>query len=199
MLTSITPLGERSRGSRWAVTMSAFMVGAACGGTALGALLGLLGSALVSSGPASLALGILAIALALGLALDGRIGGLRLPTVHRQVNEGWLHAYRGWVYGLGFGVQLGLGVVTIVTTSAVYVTFLAAFLSASPLGGAIVGGTFGLLRAATVLPAGRVREPAQLAALGARLRRWGAMERPFGLAAQAILVVGALAWMAVLV
>jgi hypothetical protein len=179
--------------------VGAFTFGAAFGGVALGALLGLLGSAVGASASAALGLAILAIALALGVAVDAGIGGLRLPTVRRQVNEGWLHAYRGWVYGLGFGVQLGLGVATIVTTSAVYVAFLAAFLSGSPLGGAIVGGTFGLVRAATVLPAGRVRGPAELAALGARLRRWGALQRPLGLTVQAILVVVASAWVAVLV
>jgi hypothetical protein len=184
MLTSITPLGERSRGFRWGITVTAFAIGSTAAGAGLGALLGLLGGAVAGSISTQAALAILAVALGLGVAADAGLAGVRLPTVRRQVNEGWLNAYRGWVYGLGFGVQLGLGVVTIVSTSAVYVTFLAALLSASAGAGAIIGGAFGLIRAATVLPAARVSEPSQLVALGDRLRRWGSRERPVGLAAQ---------------
>lgn len=47
-----------------------------------------------------------------GLALDLGLGALRLPGPARQVDEDWLARYRGWVYGAGFGTQLGLGVVT---------------------------------------------------------------------------------------
>src|SRR5262245_36608761 len=184
MLTSITPLGERSRGSRWTVTVSALALGSTAAGAGLGALLGLLGAAIADSISTATAFAILAVALGVGVAADAGVAGLRLPTVRRQVNEGWLNAYRGWVYGLGFGAQLGLGVVTIVSNSAVYVTFLAALLSASAGAGAIIGGAFGLIRAATVLPAARVREPQQLVALGERLRRWGSRERSLGLSAQ---------------
>ena len=35
----------------------------------------------------------------------------------------WLGRYRSWVYGLGFGVQLGAGVTTVVVSSAVYVVW----------------------------------------------------------------------------
>ena len=48
-------------------------------------------------------LGGAAVLLLAGLLLDRRVGGLRLPTWHRQVDERWLARYRGWVYGLGFG------------------------------------------------------------------------------------------------
>src|SRR5436189_48466 len=44
MLGSITPLGERGRNSRWWVTMTAFVLGSAIGGAALGGGLGWLGS-----------------------------------------------------------------------------------------------------------------------------------------------------------
>ena len=46
MLGSITPLGERGRGSRWGVTVAAYLVGSAAGGAALGASLGTLGEPL---------------------------------------------------------------------------------------------------------------------------------------------------------
>src|SRR6266550_2584035 len=118
MLTSITPLGERSRGFSWWLTASAFGVGATATATATGALLGVLGSLPSLGDHARGALAAAAIAVA--LAFDAAPSALRLPGSRRQVNEDWLGTYRGWIYGVGFGAQLGIGVVTIVTTAAVY-------------------------------------------------------------------------------
>src|SRR6266508_6222145 len=124
MLGSITPLGERGRRSTWGVTMTAFLTGSAAGGAAVGALLGLVGAALPPlGGSGAPRLWVLAGLIALGIAMDVQAAGWSLPTVHRQVNEDWLHRYRGWVYGAGFGAQLGLGAVTIVTSSSVYATW----------------------------------------------------------------------------
>ncbi len=61
-----------------------------------------------------------ALLLVVGLVLDLRLGGLSLPSWHRQVDEAWIGRYRGWVVGVGFGAQLGFGVVTIVTSSTTY-------------------------------------------------------------------------------
>ena len=121
MLGSITPLGERGRGSRWWVTVSAYLAGSLVGGAVAGGLLAALGLALGASGwSTSVRLAAIAIALVFGLVLDLGVGGLRLPTIRRQVDEGWRGSYRGWVWGLTFGFQLALGVVTVVTTSTVY-------------------------------------------------------------------------------
>ena len=38
------------------------------------------------------------------------LGGFILPVHHRQVNERWLDQFRPWVYGAGFGWQIGDGV-----------------------------------------------------------------------------------------
>jgi hypothetical protein len=190
MLTSITPLGERSRKSRWAITVAAFAVGALAAGAALGLALGWLGAlSPVHELAARSRIGLLALALLAGLALDLEVGGLRLPSTRRQVNEDWLRAYRGWVYGGSFGAQLGLGLVTVATTSMVYVTFVASLLSASPLAGATIGATFGLLRAATLVPARGVTEPAQLLGLGASIRRLEVPARRIALVGQALLAL----------
>jgi hypothetical protein len=95
----------------------------------------------------------------------------RVPGPRRQVNERWLDEFRGWVYGAGFGAQLGLGVTTVVSSAATYVAFLAAFLVAGPAPGALVVGVFGLIRGLTPLAAARVRRPDQLRALHVRLER----------------------------
>ena len=95
----------------------------------------------------------------------------RLPTMRRQVNEDWLREYRGWVYGVAFGGQLGVGVSTIVTTSLVYVTLLAAFLAGGAGSGAAIVGLFGAARGATLLAGARVRRPER--AGGRQLRGLG--------------------------
>jgi hypothetical protein len=192
MLTSITPLGERGRGSRWVVTVFALAIGSAAAGAAAGLAAGALGRLALHGLEASTRLALLGALLAVGLALDGGLGGVRLPGPRRQVNEQWLGAYRGWVYGLGFGLQLGIGVATIVSTSAVYATLAAAAAAATPLGGAAIGAMFGALRAATLLAGRRVRTPAALHELGRRLERWREPARRAGLAAQALLAAVAL-------
>jgi len=190
MLGSITPLGERSRGRRWGITVTAFALAATAAGAGLGALLGAAGGLVGLSAAART--GLLAVAVAAAVAVD-LAPGLRAPGPRRQVNEAWLHRYRGWVYGAGFGVQLGLGVTTIVSTAAVYATGAAAFLAGSAAAGALVGGAFGAARAATLLAAGGVDEPAALAALDRRLVAWERPARIAALAAEAALVALAVA------
>jgi len=101
--------------------------------------------------------------------------------VHRQVNENWLARYRGWVYGTGFGFQLGLGVATIVTSATVYVALLLAVLTGSVLGGVAVGATFGLVRALPLLAVGRVHDPDGIRRVLARGAAWAGRARVLAL------------------
>ena len=139
MLASITPLGERSRRQQWAITVAALIVGSAAAGAAVGAALAATGRLLPlgASSRLVLLLGIAAVAVVLEL----RPFGVRLPTHRRQVDESWLLRYRGWVYGIGFGGQLGVGVWTIVATSAVYVAFVAELLARDVAAGLAIGAT----------------------------------------------------------
>ena len=190
MLASITPLGERARGSHWSVTVGFYVVAATVAGAAVGALAGLLGGVAGVDGASFAArAAVLAAALALGLLLD--VSG-RLPTLRRQVNEDWLREYRGWVYGAGFGGQLGVGVTTIVTTSLVYVTLLAAFLAATPARGAAIAGAFGLARGATLLVGARVRRPGDLGRLHRGIDAWRGRVRAATLAGQLALAAALL-------
>jgi hypothetical protein len=173
MLTSITPLGERSRGFSWRVTAGAFAVGAIGTGALAGALAAALGS-LLPVGWSARALALAAV-LALALLYDATPLRARLPTTRRQVNEDWLARYRGWVYGAAFGAQLGVGVATIVTAAAIYAAVAAAFLCGAPLAGAAIGATFGVVRALSLAPARRARDGDGLRALHRALE---ALERP---------------------
>jgi hypothetical protein len=176
MLASITPLGERGRQSTWGVTVSAFALGAAAAGGAVGAGLGQIGALAIPSrfgGEARLAV-LLAVLLA-ALALDALASAVPGPA--RQVNPRWLDEYRGWVYGLGYGAQLGAAVSTVVSSAATYAALVAALLSGSAPAGAIVIGAYGAVRGLTPLAAARVRSPRQLLALHAALERGRSVAR----------------------
>lgn len=170
MLASISPLGERARGQRFAVTATAYVIGSVAGGVLVGTALGALGELTLDGVPVGVRAGILGL-LAVGAVLVDR-RERPIPSWHRQVNEDWLSEYRGWVYGLGFGFQLGLGVVTIVTTASVYLTWAAALLSGSTVAGLVIGFAFGLARALPLFGGLRVSGPDQLAARVGRLDRW---------------------------
>ena len=194
MLGSINPLGERARGSRWPVTVSALLIGSATGGAALGGILGWLGGrSLVPLGISEPArMWVLLGLIALGLSLDAGLLGPRLPGPRRQVNDEWLYRYRGWVYGLGFGFQLGVGFLTVVQLSAVYAAFAAAFLSGSFTAGLAIGASFGTVRASTAVSVARVRRADQLAAVDGRLRRWDAPSRRLAIGVECGLVAACL-------
>jgi hypothetical protein len=181
MLTSITPLGERGRNSNWSVTVAAFLIGSTGAGALLGGGAGALGKLLGGSSlSSSIGLLVLIGAALIGAALDLGLGGLGLPTPARQVNEDWMRRYRGWVYGVGFGFQLGLGFATVVSASAVYLAFVAAALSGAPSSGALIGATFGFVRAAAIFATLGADTPAKLISLGAGMER---LRRPAARAA----------------
>ena len=182
MLSSITPLGERGRHNRFGVTATAFVVGAIVGGTTLGALCGWVGSWLPERSSAVDALLVVALAIA-GAVLDATL----VPTIKRQVNEDWLNRYRGWVYGLGFGAQLGFGVVTVVTSAATYVAFALAVLTGSVAAGAAIGSTFGALRGLSLLLVKDVDSPGELRTFHHRLDARAADGVRLGVVSQALI------------
>jgi hypothetical protein len=166
MLASINPLGERSRNQRYWVTVVAYIVGSTLAGAFLGGALGFVGAPVAVPLVALVVVAVLAIA---GIVFDAGGFGVRVPGPRRQVDENWLVTYRGWVYGAGFGAQLGFALVTIVTASATWVAFACALLSGNALAGVLIGAIFGLARALPILAAAGVRHPATLRGLVRRL------------------------------
>jgi hypothetical protein len=177
--------------------VAVYAVASAAAGAAAGAVLGLAGGAVRAvshPGPAVVA-GLAAAGCLAAAAFDLHAGGLRLPSWRRQVNEDWLHRYRGWVYGAGFGAQLGVGVVTIVTTAAVYETLLLAGLSGSAARGAAIGTVFGSVRALPVIGLAGVDAPDELRRAHRRMTEWAAPARrvTIGLLVVTAALVGAAA------
>jgi len=154
----IHPLGERSRGNVWGVTMTAFTVSSIAAGAALTALAGFAGSLVVDIGDAALWT-VAAMAAAAGL-LD--LSPLKPWTPRRQVNENWIGRYRGWVYGAGFGLQLGLGFAVFVMSWGYWAMLGIAFVTGSAASGAILGATFGLGRGLILLLSRRSTTPERL-------------------------------------
>ncbi len=170
MLSSLTPMTESGRGNRFGITAAWFTAGGVLGGISLGAL--------AAAGAAALdALGLepstrLAIGAALALvtaAIDLGLLGVDLPILKRQVNDAWLRRYRSWVYGAGFGCQIGFGVATYIMTAGVLLTIALAVLTASPTQALVIGGVFGAVRGSAVLIGRSATTPAALGRVHQRL------------------------------
>lgn len=186
MLASISPLGERARGNRWGLTAGAYTAGVVASAASLGAVLGRLGSALPGGSPAQWL--VPAVAVAAGgwdLVSRGPV-----PGVHRQVNEDWLGRYRGWVYGLGFGAQLGVGFATIVTTAAVYAWMVAALLTRDVVSGLLIGACFGSARAAMLGVVRGAHDPERLRARLRMVSSWAGRARVGAAAASVAIGAG---------
>jgi hypothetical protein len=160
MLASITPLAETGRGNRFRTTATWFVIGSVAGGLSLGT-----GMAALAAGVHALALspttiGIAALAAAgLAMASDTGVAGFRLPVHYRQVNERWLDQFRPWVYAAGFGWQIGTGLATYITTSAVYLMIVLGALAGHPVWAIALGAGFGLVRGLSVLLGRTITSP----------------------------------------
>ncbi|NLV55757.1 MAG: hypothetical protein GXY13_09120 [Acidimicrobiales bacterium] len=180
MLSTITPMAERARGHRYGVTATWFVVGAALGGLTLGAVAALVAVGVGALGLSTTAVATIAAVLAgTAAAVDAGTFGRRPPFFRRQVDDAWLSTYRAWVYGGGFGWQIGVGFATYIMTAGVALTALLAALTGSPAAALLVGVVFGTARGLVVLLGAGLRSPAALGALHARLDsleapvRWG--------------------------
>jgi cytochrome c biogenesis protein CcdA len=192
MLSSLTPLGERGRHAHWTITVTAFLIGALAVAGMLGAALGAAGQLLVSGVSESPRLALVGVGLVLGAVVD--LGPRPVPGPRRQVDERWLDRYRGWVYGVGYGAQLGAGLATVVTSAATYVALMAAFLTADPGRGALVVGVYGVIRGLTPLATATVTTPDRLLAFHMRLQR---ARRGVALLATVLLALAAVPAMAI--
>ena len=187
MLSTITPLAERARGRRYGTTAAWFVAGGLLGGLALGALaaagalvVGALGLDL------STRLAFAAAACAAGAAVDAGVFGAVVPFHRRQVDDAWLSRYRSWVYGIGFGAQIGAGLATYIMTAAVVGTVVLAALSGEPLAALAVGAVFGTTRGLAVLLGARITGPESLRRFHAGFDRWREPVRRGLIVAQAL-------------
>lgn len=191
MLSTITPFGERSRGHRYGLTAAWFILGALVGGLTLG-----LGAAVLAVGSSALGPSVrLVEALAAAAALlaavaDAGVGPVRFPVFRRQVNERWLDQYRSWLYGAGFGWQVGVGLATYIMTAGVILIVVMAALTGQPLAAVVIGVGFGLVRGLTVLLTRYLRSADALRTFH---RRFAGLTEPVRYATAAVQAIGAVA------
>jgi MFS family permease len=179
MLSQLTPLGERARGRRFGVTAAWFIAGALLGGAMLGGVTAALAAGVGATDlSASGALAVAAVLALASAALDAHLVGVGPPYFRRQVDEEWLVKYRAWLYGGGFGWQIGTGVTTYIMTTAVFLTIALGALTGNPLAAFVICLVFAGARGLAVLLARRITTPAALAsfhrvfdALGPKVRR----------------------------
>lgn len=197
MLSTITPFGERARRHRYGATAAWFVVGALAGGATLGAAGAGLGALVGWAGAAPATLWAIGAGLAVAAALiDAGALGPVLPLIRRQVDDRWLSRYRPWVYGAGFGWQIGVGFATYLMTAGVALVVLLGALSGSPLEAFGLCVVFGAARGATVFLTAGVATPADLRGLHRRLGglgpavRWAVVGVQAGAALGLALVAG---------
>jgi hypothetical protein len=197
MLSQLTPVGEASRGYRYRTTAAWFVTGALVGGATLGAAMAALAIVVsaLSLGSSAL-LGTAAVLAVVGAVIDAGVVGVAPPFFKRQVNEYWLARYRAWVYGSGFGWQIGAGVTTYIMTAAVFVTIAYGALTAGPWAGFALGVLFGLVRGLAVLLTARRRTTTELFALHRRFDELGEPVRRAVIVVQLVVasIAAGLAW-----
>ena len=201
MLSTITPFGERSRGHRYGATAGWFVAGSLLGGATLGAVAAGLAAAMRATGVAghpAWAAGAVALAAGATAAIDAGVFGDLIPIWRRQVNDQWLVRYRNWVYGVGFGWQIGVGVATYIMTAAVFLVVVLGALTASPLMAAALGVLFGVVRGLAVLLTAKADSPERLRALHRRFDQAGPPVRAAVIAVQAGVALAGVAVLAYL-
>lgn len=197
MLSTITPMAEQSRGHRFGVTATWFIVGAGLGGLTMGGLAALLAAGLAVLDPSTtVVFGAAAVLASLAAAVDAGTFGRKPPFFRRQVDDAWLAKYRAWVYGGGFGWQIGFGFATYIMTAGVVLTAVLAVLTASPALALGIGLVFGLARGLVVLLGARITSPG---ALGTVHQRLDALEAPVrwtvvGVQVAVAVLTGIVAW-----
>jgi hypothetical protein len=178
---------EAGRGYRFRSTATWFTLGGVLGGLTTGivAAAGAAGiAALDLSDAARWTVG--AVLATAGLAIDLGITGISLPIFKRQVDDAWLRRYRSWVYGSGFGWQIGTGVATYIMTAGVLVTIALAVLTGSPAAAIAIGLVFGLVRGSAVWIGRSATTPGALGAVHDRLDRLAPASRAAAAGSQSL-------------
>jgi hypothetical protein len=174
MLATVTPLAEHGRGHRYRTTATWFVAGGLAGGASLGLGMAALALGVRGVAPSAVTVAVVAgVAAILAAASDARLGGFHLPFHRRQVNERWLDQFRPWVYGAGFGWQIGTGLVTYIKSAALYLMIVLAALTASPATALAIGALFGLTRGLAVLLGRNITSAATLASFHRRFTEFG--------------------------
>jgi len=197
MLSTITPVTEQARGRRYAATVPWYLVGALAGGATLGAVAAMAAIPIQAANlPTTTVLAIIGLFAVVSIFSDFGVKGFRLPRHRRQVDRLWLDHYRSWVYGTGFGWQIGVGLATYIVTTAVYLTVLIAIVTGSPVQALTIGLVFGGVRGLAIFLGAGATTLDKLHALHRGLTKFEPASRAAMFTIQAVVAVMAIgeAW-----
>jgi MFS family permease len=197
MLSTITPITEQARGRRYAATVPWYLLGAVAGGATLGGVAALVSMPVGAVDiPEMTVFAVIGLFAVVSIFSDLGVKGFRLPRHGRQVDRLWLDHYRSWVYGTGFGWQIGVGLATYIVTTAVYLTVLIAVLTGSPLQALTIGLVFGGVRGLAIFLGAGATTLEWLHALHRDLTRWEPQSRAIMFTIQAVVATLAIgeAW-----
>jgi hypothetical protein len=177
---------------RWVARAAVFALGAAAGATAIGALLGFVGSVALESHSVGIAV---AAATVAALVIARELGGapVFVPQRRWQVPRKWLRD-RFWLGALGFGTIMGAGIFTFIPSLVFYLYLLACLLIGSAGHGALLGLVYGLCFAGAVFLSGAVRRPAEPVGYADRGLTAGARARVVGALAAPLVISLPVAW-----
>ena len=152
---------ETSTRWRWLMATGLYTIGCVSTSLFLGALLGTLGHLMhrVVCSTASCVphpwLGTGLVGLLAGAYAVSDLGWIRLPRPHlmHAVPVTWWRRWRPYGASLAYGAALGLGLTTHITFGAFYVLCAWCVVQGNVLYGALLMGTYGTLRALTLIPA----------------------------------------------
>src|SRR3954471_7191574 len=116
-----------------------WLAGHVAGGMLIGGLLGTLGARRWAG---AAGLGLLGLACLAGAVRELALVRVALPCWQRQVNRGWMWRLPWDLVALGYGLQLGSGVVTRIKLATTYAALGTACLSGSPVRGGLIMGVF---------------------------------------------------------
>ena len=160
MVETISPVVHGGRNRTYWTAMSLHVLGATLSATLFGAGLGALGG-VVGAPYGETGLYVLAIALvyllreALGLPIP-------IPSLRKQVPAWWRTFYSRNTTALLYGLGLGVGYFTYLSSGTFVVVSVAIVMSGDAVAGALVVGCFGLARSAAVALAGPVERVEEL-------------------------------------
>lgn len=150
MIGTIAPVVHGSRAKvRWLVAWALFGLGAATSAGVLGVLLGFAGRGVGAVLPTGWGWSLLAVG-AVAYSLH-EFGLVSLPKPQRtwQVPAGWRVRYHPWPVALAYGLLLGCGVLTYISSPTFYIALLCAATIADPV---ISGLTLACYGVALALP-----------------------------------------------
>lgn len=155
---SLEPELERRSRLRFANSFAAwsafYVLGHVAGGAAVGGILGAMGGLLPGGVHWGATAGLPVLCALWALQEFGRLR-LPMPQLHRQVQRNWMHRRHWNLVAVGYGVQLGCGAATRISSPTTYAVMCFALLSGSWWKGSLIMAVFGLLRSWAPVAMGR--------------------------------------------